>query len=155
ITESRMGRLTGYADPDDPHASGLSQRDITVGGHPAMLDTAPEGTVDGFGFPASQRISWQLPDDRWIHVWSSDPGRQSSPSATLRAFAEGITETPQTLQRSVGIGLTLPGLTVDSSTNFSVLTGMAGPLVYLCPPGVDPLVASSGSSSGSGSAGPD
>jgi len=154
VTDSRMGRLTGYIAPVDPETSGLSHRDITVGGHPAILDTAPEGTVDEFGFPAEERISWQLADGRWIHVWASGPSRQPSPSYALRTFAGTITETPQTLNRTVGIGLTLPGLTVDSSINSAPLATAIGAQVYLCPPGVDPLVASSGTSSGSGSAQP-
>ena len=142
------------AGPGGPSEATVSSQGVTVAGHPAVLETAPAGSTDQVGLPAAERITWQLADGRWIHVWSSGSGRQPSPTAALRDFAGTITETPQTLNRTVGIGLTLPGLTVDSSINSSPLATVIGAQVYLCPPGVDPLVASFGSSSGSGSAEP-
>jgi len=130
----------------------VSSTTVTVGGHPATLETAPSGSTDQLGLPAAQRITWKLGDGRWIAVWVDG---HSGDTSALRAFAGGITEAPQTLNRTVGIGLTLPGLTVDSSINSSPLATAIGAQVYLCPTGVDPLAASSGSSSGSGSSGPD
>ncbi|MEO7126854.1 MAG: hypothetical protein ABI382_03355 [Nakamurella sp.] len=150
ITNDRDGTIRSFG-PDGLTTPTVSREDITVGGHKATLDTAPGDPNGAFGFPASQRISWQLSDGRWIHVWASDSANKPSPVATLTQFAAGITEQPQTLVRSVGIGLTLPGLTADSSGNSSPLVGMLGAMLYLCPPGVEPLAPNYSSSSGSGS----
>lgn len=150
VTEGQADSLTltGAGDgPDGPSTPAVTSTPVTVGGHAATLQTAPTGTTDQMGFPAEQRISWQLGEGRWIHVWAE--GLTPVPGA-LESFAAGIIEHPQTLDRSVGIGLTLPGLKVDSSMNASVLSGASvGSSVFLCPPGIDPLAGSYSSSSGS------
>ncbi len=146
ITSSKTEPLTVAGDPASTTPS-MHSSTITVDGHAATLETAPTGTTDQMGFPAEQRISWQLGEGRWIHVWAE--GLTPVPGA-LESFAAGITEQPQILDRSVGIGLTLPGLSVDSSMNASVLSGASvGSSVFLCPPGIDPLAGSYSSSSGS------
>jgi hypothetical protein len=150
ITDQRDENLQTFG-PNGPIKVTVTHQDTTVAGHAATLDTASADTTDEFGFPASQRITWQLPDGRWIHVWTSDPGDL----AGLQAFAADITDQPQTLDRTVGIGLTLPGLTVDSSLNSWPTVSYDGASVYLCPTGVDPLTTTYSSSSGSGSTGPD
>lgn len=147
VTATRDEALTTVGS-DGPVSATVSRRDITVGGHPATLETAPAGTTNEIGMPAEERITWQLADGRWIHVWTE--GLAPDPGA-LESFAGGITEAPQTLDRTVGIGLTLPGLTVDSSINSSPLASELGADIYLCPAGVDPFASSSGTSSGSGS----
>lgn len=127
---------------DPPHAPGAligstvatTDTPTTAAGHPATIQAAPAGSVDATGQPAERRITWQLPNGQWIHVWASDP-RDPNAAAT---FAEGITDTPAALYRSIGIGVTLPGLTADSSVNGTVLSA---PAVWLCPPSVQPLDA--------------
>jgi hypothetical protein len=102
------------------------------------------------GFPAGQLLSWQLPDGRHIHVWATGlPTRDSSPDSALKHFAESITNTPQTLPRTIGIGLTLPGLTADSSQSSAPIAGYVGGTVLMCPAGVDPYARSVGAASDS------
>jgi hypothetical protein len=149
ITHRREEKLQLFG-PNGPSTPTIEHAQITINGHVATLDTAPDGTDDSFGFPARQRISWQLPDGRWIHVWTSGLGDNGA----LQQFAAGITDQPQTLDRTIGIGLTLPGLTVDSSMNSWPAVAYLGASVYLCPPGVDPMAPSSSNSTGSGSSGP-
>lgn len=160
ITDSRDGALTsvGPDGSEGPATPTVSHRDMTLGDRSVTVDTAPSGTVDEFGHPADERISWQLSDGRWIHVRSDTDADtkdgESSPSSGLKSFAKTITETPQTLYRSMGIGLTLPGLTTDSSMSSTYPTALGGSL-FLCPDGVDPMALNYSSSTGSGSADPD
>ena len=149
ITGQRDETLRSYG-PNGPTTPIVTRTQLTVGGHAATLDTAPADTNDDFGFPASERISWRLPDGQWIHVWTSGPGDK----AALQQFAAGITNEPQTLDRTVGIGFTVPGLTVDSSTNSWPAVAYVGASLYLCPKGVDPMTSTYTSSTGSGSSGP-
>lgn len=150
ITDQRDEKLQSFG-PNGPTTVTVTHQNITIGGHAATLDTAPADTNDNVGFPASERITWQLPGGRWIHVWASGLGDK----AAVQDFAAGITADPQTLDRTVGIGLTLAGLTVDSSLSSWPAVAYLGASVYLCPKGVDPMTASYSSSSGSGSSGPD
>ncbi len=150
ITDERDGKLQSYG-PGGPASATVTRQSITVGGHAATLDTAPPGTDDDLGFPAGERITWQLSTGRWIHVWTSGLGDKGA----LQQFAARIADRPQTLDRTVGIGLTLPGLTIDSSLNSWPVVAYVGASVYLCPAGVDPIVADHGTSSGSGSSDPD
>lgn len=155
VTDSRDDGLTSFG-AGGPAPVTVSHRDTTIDGRAVSVDIAPADTTDQFGFPADERLSWQLSDGRWIHVWTTFRDGGSSVSPELAAFAKTITEVPQTLDRTVGIGLTLPSLSVDSTVNSSPLASMAGgAMVFLCPIGVDPLQPSYSSSSGSGSSGPD
>lgn len=138
VTDAPSDRLT-LTDAAGTSTPTVQRRAIVVGNHPATLETAPVGTLDALGFPADERISWQLGDGRWIHVWAVGPTRDSSPSTALQEFAVSITENPQTLYRSVGIGLTLPGRTVDSSSSYQPVVSSVAGSVALCPVGVDPL----------------
>lgn len=150
ITDQRDENLQSFG-PHGPTTATVTHQDISVDGHAATLDTAPADTNDDFGFPAGERITWQLPDGRWIHVWTSGRGDKSA----LRDFAAGITDAPQTLNRTVGIGLTLDGLTVDSSINSWPVVADIGASMYLCPKGIDPMTTSHrSSSSGSASSSP-
>jgi hypothetical protein len=155
-------RSAGYAitdSADDPlqtvgqnglAPADVTQRSVTVGGHQATLTTAPPQSTDVSGFPATERLSWQLPDGRHIHVWATGlPTRDSSPDTALRDFAESIADTPQTLPRTIGIGLTLPGLAVDSSMNSTPIAGYVGGSVVMCPSGVDPYATSLDQAAGS------
>lgn len=131
----------------------VTKRSTRVGDRDATLESAPSGATDAMGFPAAQRLSWRLPDGRYIHVWATGlPARDSSPDTALKDFAESITDTPQTLPRAIGIGLTLPGLTADSSMNLPVVGGFTPEYLMMCPPGVDPFAVTDSSSSGSGAA---
>jgi hypothetical protein len=150
ITDERDEKLQSFG-PSGPVTATVTRQDIRVGIHAATLDTAPADTNDDFGFPAGERISWQLPDGRWIHVWASGAGDKSA----LPDFAAGITDSPQTLNRTVGIGLTLDGLTFDSSMNSWPAFADMGASVYLCPKGIDPMTTTYSSSSGSASSSPD
>ncbi len=151
ITDQRDEKLQ-MLGPNGPTTVTVTREDTTVGGHAATLDRAPADTNDDFGFPAGERVTWQLPGGRWIHVWTAGLGDKGA----LQDFAAGITDAPQTLDRTVGIGLTLAGLTVDSSLNSWPAVTDGGASVYLCPKGVDPMVTSySSSSSGSGSSSSD
>lgn len=155
ITDAKDDPITdvGSSNSDPVTPTGNT---VSVGGHTALLLTAPAGSVDAMGFPAAQRLTWQLADRRWIHVWATDPsgsaGDSATPSAALAAFAATIAEKPTTLNRTIGIGLTLPGLTHDYSLNSSPLAGYMGASLLLCPSGVDPYGQVMSSVSGSGSA---
>ena len=59
----------------------------TVNGHPAVLTTAPVGTVDAQGYPAQSRLSWKLPDGRTIHVFDTNP---DAATPGLQQFANSI-----------------------------------------------------------------
>jgi len=144
-------RAAGYVvtdGADDPvwtfGQGGTTAADVTkqrtvVGDRDATLELAPSGATDAMGFPAAQRLSWQLPDGRFIHVWASGlAARDSSPDTALKDFAASITDTPQILPRTIGIGLTLPGLMADSTMNSTPIAGYVGGSVYLCPVGIDP-----------------
>jgi|APThiThiocy_cv2_1041547.scaffolds.fasta_scaffold00732_13 hypothetical protein len=152
ITATRDDTVTTFGQGGTSRAQ-VHTTAITVAGHQATLETTPAGSVDSMGFPAEERISWELSDGRWIHVWATGgPTRDSQPSPTLAAFAESITEKPQTLMRTLGIGLTLPGLTAEYSIDYSQVAGFAGPMLLLCPAGVDPYGTGATTASGSGSA---
>lgn len=125
---------------------------VTVGGHDAMLELASADATDRMGLPATQRISWQLADGRYIRVFvNAPPSQDGTADPALLAFAESVTEQPTMLVRSLGIGLTLPGLTEDVSSNLSPIGYGSGGSVLLCPEGVDPY-ARPASASGSGAA---
>lgn len=157
ITDTRDAALAigtaGYAPGGGPSAgppapdtsapaatTAVTTLSTTVGGHPAELQLAPPGTIDGLGFPAERRLVWQLGTGRWIHVWGQSPDNPH----LLEDFAASIVERPTPLLRSIGIGLTLPGLTEDSSINYSVLDESAPDIVFLCPPGTRPFAKGSG-----------
>jgi hypothetical protein len=156
-------RAAGYVitdGADDPvwtfgqggsKAASATKRSILVGDHDATLETAPSGAMDAMGFPAAQRLSWQLPDGRYIHVWAIGlPTRDSSPDTALKDFAEAITDSTHTLPRTIGLGLTLPGLTADSTMNSMPIAGYIGGSVLMCPSGVDPYAMSFDQASVSG-----
>lgn len=142
ITDAKTLPLTasgphGIYEPDTERAP------VTVGGHPAELVTAPDDATDGMGLPAARRITWQLSGGQWIHVWAG-----GEPVA-LQTFADTFTETPETLYRSVGVGVTLPGLTADWSINPTVIAANSMASVALCPAGVDPYPGTSADGNGS------
>lgn len=154
VTDSATDHLSTFGAGGSEPAPATS-KDVRVAGHSAWLDTAPDGAVDAMGLPAAQRISWKLADGRYIHVW--DIGSQASgasPEAAVLDFAAGIADTPMTLPRALGLGATLPGLTVDSSMNMPVVGGLTPEYLMLCPAGVDPWTVSSGSASDSGASSP-
>jgi hypothetical protein len=153
VTEDRHPVLN-MAGPTPKQTVTASGTPVTVGGHAATLETAPEGATDAFGLPAAQRISWRLSDGRWIYIWASGPSGDPVDTATLKDFAASIREVPTTLNRTLGIGLTLPGLTLDSSMNSWPAITYTGATVFLCPAGVDPMATTYSTSSGSGSIGP-
>lgn len=156
-------RAAGYVitdDADDPvwtfgqggtRPAQVTKQETMVGEHDATHESAPSDAMDMIGFPAAQRLSWQLPDGRHIHVWATGmPTRDSSPDSALKDFAESITNTPQPLPRTIGIGLTLPGLTVDSSRNSAPIAGYIGGTVLMCPPDVDPYAIPVGAAASAG-----
>lgn len=131
-------------------AADVTRRGVTVGDRDATLETGPSDAVDAMGFPGAERISWHLPDGRYIHVWATGlPSRDSSPDSALLGFAESITNSPQALPRTIGIGLTVPKLTVDSAMNSTPVAGYVAGSILMCPPGVDPYAMSLGAASGS------
>lgn len=135
--------LTGYtitAEQDEPlRAPGggpvtTTDSTITVGGHPAILQVPADGALDPANRLANRFITWQLSDGGWIHVFGDDD------LASLMTFADGIVQRPNTLNRSIGIGVTVAGLTEDSSANMSaIILGFPDPMLYLCPPGTAPI----------------
>lgn len=152
VTDSATDHLRTFGANGATSVAATS-RDITVAGHAAWLDTAPDGAVDAMGLPAAQRVSWKLSNGKYIHVWATGPQTPgTSLSAVLLDFAKTITDIPRTLPRALGIGLTLPGLTVDSSMNVPVVGGFTPEYLMMCPAGVDPVTVTGSSSSGSGTA---
>jgi hypothetical protein len=146
-------RLAGYAitdaeaDPlnvDGEQTTGTTGT-TTVDGRTVGVVTAPAGAIDALGFPAERRLTWQLGDGRWIHVWFENGSDQA-----LVAFAVGVVERPTPLIRTIGIGVGLPGIPDDFSVNSTALDGSTPTSVSLCPPGVDPY-SFAGISEGSGS----
>lgn len=150
VTDSADDPVSAF-DGSDVSVHTVDSEPITVGGHDAMLSLASADASDKMGMPATQRISWQLADGRYIHVFvNAAPSKDGAADPALLAFAESVIEDPTALIRTIGIGLTLPGLVEDISTNVPEVGFGTGGSVLLCPEGVDPY-ASSGSAEGSAS----
>lgn len=148
ITGDRDGQLRTFGS-DDTTAPDVTRRDYPIAGHDATLETAPHGTVGAFDTSAIQRLTWQLPDDRWIHVYSTGESDSAdatqpdadTPSAALEAFAAGITDDPEPLAFGITVGLTLPGLDNVSRSEDLSDSNKFHSSVTLCPDGFDPMGA--------------
>lgn len=90
-TEQLVDQASGNAVPTTTTAA-------AVNGHPASSSTAPKGAVDDQGYPARYRLSWQLPDHRWIHVFDTD---FDATTTSLQQFAESLQNTPSALPRTI------------------------------------------------------
>lgn len=144
VTSDRDGQLRTFG-ASDTAAPGVTRRDYPIAGHDATLETAPPGVVGAFDTSAVQRLTWQLPDGRWIHVYSTGENSTQldvdTPSAALETFAAGITNEPQSLAYGITVGLTLPGLNnVSRSEDLSDPDKFHSDMT-LCPDGFDPTGA--------------
>jgi len=87
--------------------SANSNTPVTVGGHPAVLSVGAPAADSGI--LSNRWVSWRLRDGRYVHAWSAGPGANE-----LTTFAGGLAERNQVLPRRIVLGMTLPGLTVES-----------------------------------------
>ena len=95
ITTAQVEPLVGQ-DSGLPVAT--SSAPASVNGRAARLITAPKGAVDDQGYPAQYRLSWQLPDGRWIHVFDTDLDTKTT---SLQQFAESLRNGPTPSVRAI------------------------------------------------------
>src|SRR5699024_4169027 len=93
ISNKQFGRLTGVGPNGLTHPTPVT-RPVSVGGHDALLATVAADSPDlsgvsgPQGFPADQRVVWQLPDGQWIHVWVATAGSASTPTQLQTAAGQ-------------------------------------------------------------------
>lgn len=134
------GQVRGYLVTDtrpalDVYAPGgdvtSTSESITFDGHAAQLLTAPKGSFENqYATPAAARVTWQLPDRRWIQVWAVGEDR-----GVLIGFAASMTDVPTAFPVAIAPALTIAEYTSATSTDAAFVSQMNGPGITLCKPG--------------------